>query len=304
MQSTSPISSADRPKERLKPNWVDSALTGFSPMLIVGMICCLVFFLVTVIYSGNFTIRLMYILGLYTFASVFTARIAIEQSRTLATTYASILGVATLIVTMRFVQFSGALAPFSVPATIGFLVLIAYLADRITHDCTVIDDSSDGANEGLLQSLGLVPSAVTSSDRKQRPTEQSLFSDAPETDLNPIVKTKIAKRKRHNPGVWVLYFALLAIPLFGLGQIMIPSWDRARNQLAFVFLVGYLYCTLSLLIVTSLLGLRRYLRRRQIEMPLGLTTVWFFSGIVGVVSILGILSLISLPSGNTGPTPM
>ncbi|MCY2975258.1 MAG: DUF4129 domain-containing protein [Planctomycetota bacterium] len=302
-QETKPFASVEQIHRRLKSNWVDAVLMGFSPMLIIGMICCLVFFLVTVLYSGNFTIRLMYIFGLFTFASVFTARIAIEQSRSIATAYAAILGFATFCVTLRFVQFSGALAPFSIPATIVFLALIAFLADRITHDCTLIDESSDGASEGLLQTLGMVPSNVRAKDREQRPTDQMLATAGPERGSQDgtavATKAKVAKKK-HNPGVWVLYFAFLAVPLFGLGQIMIPSWDRVRNQLAFVFLVGYWYCTLSLLVVTSLLSLRRYLRRRQIEMPLGITAVWFLSGIFGIVGILGVLSFISLPSGNTG----
>lgn len=301
--STSSVDPSKHSQKRLKSNWVDAVLTGFSPMLIIGMICCLVFFLVTVLYSGNFTIRLMYIFGLYTFASVFTARIAIEQSRSIATAYTAILGFATFAVTLRFVQFSGSLAPFSIPATIGFLALIAFLADRITHDCTLIDESSDGASEGLLQTLGMVPSSVRAKDREQRLADQLLAKvdteQVSQDGTGVITKSKVAKKK-HNPGVWVLYFAFLAVPLFGLGQIMIPSWDRVRNQLAFVFLVGYLYCTLSLLVVTSLLSLRRYLRRRQIEMPLGITAVWFLSGILGIVGILGVLSFISLPSGNTG----
>jgi hypothetical protein len=302
-EKTKPFASVEQTHKRLKSNWVDAVLAGCSPMLIVGMICCLVFFLVTVLYSGNFTIRLMYIFGLYTFASVFTARIAIEQSRSIATAYTAILGLATFGVTLRFVQFSGSLAPFSIPATIGFLALIAFLADRITHDCTLIDESSDGASEGLLQTLGMVPSIVRAKDREQRPTDQIHATAGPEQvsqDSTELLTKSKEVKKKHNPGVWVLYFAFLAVPLFGLGQIMIPSWDRVRNQLAFVFLVGYLYCTLSLLVVTSLLSLRRYLRRRQIEMPLDITAVWFLTGIFGIAGILGVLSFISLPSGNTG----
>jgi hypothetical protein len=242
----------------------------------------------------------MYIFGLYTFASVFTARIAIEQSRTLATSYAAVLGIATLGVTMRFVQFSGALAPFSIPATIGFLVLIAYLADRITHDCTLIDDASDGSSEGLLQSLGMVRGLLSDQDRKKNRKSETVLPNSTPTDEATSGNTKTLKKKRHNPGVWIVYFSFFAIPLFGLGQMVIPSWDRARNQAAFVFLAGYLYCTLSLLVVTSLLSLRRYLRRRRIDMPLGMTATWFFSGIVGIIAVLGLLSLISLPSSSTG----
>jgi len=302
--SVSPIEEADPWSQevagRLRPNWIDRVLTGFSPVLIGGMICCLVFFLITIVYSGDFTIRLMYILGLYTSASVLTARIAIEQSRATATTYSALLGIATLFVTMRFVQFSGSFAPFAIPATIGFLVLIAFLADRITYDCTFIDDSSDGSNEGLLQSLGLVRSSLITEDRK-KVTSEALTQEIATPGNKPlIIKKKLAIKKRHNPGVWVMYFAFLAIPLFGLGQIMIPSWDRVRNQLAFVFLFGYLYCSLSLLVITSLLGLRRYLRQRQLEMPFGISAIWYFSATLGILLLLGSLSLVSLPSNTRG----
>ncbi len=257
---------------RLHPTAADAIVAGVAPGLIIGMICCLVFFLITITCRGGFTIRLMYILGLFTFASVMVARIAIEQSRTLSMTYMGILGGATLLVVMRFVQFPGALAILALPLTIMFLALIGFLADRITFDCTLIDDTEDSSGVGLLQSLGLVDNPQKSSKRK----------------------------RRHNPGVWVLYFALLAIPLFGIGQMAIPAEETGSRRAAYWFLFGYLFFSLGLLISTSFLGLRRYLRQRTVEMPASLNMIWIGGGIAGVTLVLLVVSLLPLPSGSQG----
>ncbi len=258
---------------RLHPTAMDTMVAAIAPGFIIGMICCLVFFLIIITCRGEFTIRLMYLLGLYTFASVLVARIAIERSRAVSSAYMGVLGAATLLVVMQFVQFPGILAVLSLPLTIAFLVLIGFLADRITFDCTLIDDREDSSGVGLLQSLGVID--------------------------NPRKKSTQRKR-RHNPGVWVLYFALLAIPLFGLGQLAIPASETESRRAAYWFLFGYLFFSLGLLVSTSFLGLRRYLRQRKVEMPLSLNMIWIGGGIVGVAVVLSIVSLLPLPSGSQG----
>ena len=256
-----------------RPTLADLAMAAIAPVLIIGMISCLVFFLVNLLYRGDFTIRLMYLLGLYTFGSVFIARIAIEQSRSVALGYTAALGLATYFVVMRFVRFSGPLQSVADFLVIGFLVLIGFLADRITWDCTWIDERAPTSPEGLLQSLGLVRSTLNRKDRKQA-------------------------TRRHNPGIWVLYFALLAIPLFGLGQLAIPAYEAAARQRAILFLFGYLLCALSLLVVTSFLGIRRYLRRRNIEMPAGVTSAWLLWGVGSILAVLLAVWLLPLPSSG------
>ncbi|MFN5951607.1 MAG: hypothetical protein ACK43N_24170, partial [Pirellulaceae bacterium] len=256
-----------------RPTLADMAMAAIAPVLIIGMISCLVFFLVNLLYRGDFTIRLMYLLGLYTFGSVFIARIAIEQSRSVALGYTAALGLATYFVVMRFVRFSGPLQSIADFLVIGFLVLIGFLADRITWDCTWIDERAPTSPEGLLQSLGLVRSTLNRKDRKQA-------------------------TRRHNPGIWVLYFALLAIPLFGLGQLAIPAYETLARQRAILFLFGYLLCALSLLVVTSFLGIRRYLRRRNIEMPAGVTSAWLFWGVGSILAVLFAVWLLPLPSSG------
>ena len=83
-----------------------------------------------------------------------------------------------------------------------------------------------------------------------------------------------AKAGPHTPGLWVLYFSLAALPLFGIGQHWIPAADVGRRRYAFFLLLVYVAAALSLLVTTSFLGLRRYLRQRRIEMPAPIAATW------------------------------
>jgi Domain of unknown function (DUF4129) len=276
---------------RLRPTALDGLVAALTPALIIGMISCLVFFLVLVVYQGEFTQRLMYILGLFTFAIVLVARIAIEQSRAVAFGYTLILGGATFFVTMRFVSFPEGLAPLSPVIVAGFLVLIGFLADRITFDCTLIDEAEDSSGVGLLQSLGVLRNPQGESSQRKLQNEPH-----PSSRVSEARK----KAKRHNPGVWVLYFALMAIPLFGLGQLLIPAADEQSRRSAFLCLFGYLFFSLSLLVVTSFLSMRRYLRKRTVAMPPKLSFIWIGSGILGMLGLLSLIALIPLPNGSLG----
>ncbi len=91
-----------------------------------------------------------------------------------------------------------------------------------------------------------------------------------------------------------MYLALAALPLFGLGQFLMrgdpQTWGGAQKYLAL-----YLFSSLSLLVTTSFLGLRRYLRQRQVEMPGDVTIAWLVGGLVIIASILGIAYLAPVP---------
>jgi hypothetical protein len=269
------MSEIQEESKRIKPNSLDFSLASIAPIFIIGMIGSLVYFVITVCYDGPFRQRLMWILGLYTLASVFVARIAIEQSRTLALGYMLALALATLFVAPQFFVVQGLAAATSFIILIVLLAMVAYLADRITFDCTMIDERTLSSGVGILQSLGLV------------------HSERNEQDLT---KNSSAKTRKHNPGVWVLYFALVAIPLFGVGQfgIQIPS-DR---KLAFGYLMIYLFCSLCLMTLISLLSLRKYLRERGVPMESPFAVRWLGIGFLSALSVTGLLWLVPFPTGT------
>jgi Ca2+/Na+ antiporter len=269
---------------KLRPNSFDYALAALSPVLIILMIGSLVYFLLTTLYRGDFQARLMWILGLFTMASVLITRIAIEQSRTQSFTYLGLLSAATLLVAPRFFVLEGFLSPLSIPILIGFLALIVFLADRITMDCTSVDDAHDSHGYGLLQSWGIFK---RNDDQepvipRQRPTQAS---DTPESSNK--------ESRSHNPGVWILYFALLALPVFGLGQFFLPSGQAQRVALA--CLVIYLGSALALLVMISLLALRQYVRQRDVEMQTGMSWNWLATGIGSVLGLVLLMAILPLP---------
>ena len=275
-------------EKKARPGSLDFFLAAIAPIFIIGMIGSLVYFIIMVCFEGPFLIRLMWILGLYTVAAVLIARIAIEQSRQLAFAYMFALGGATLFVAPRFITVTGPLALMSFAILIGLLVLVAVLADRITFDCTSMNEQVQSTGVGLLQSLGLVQS-----ERKQ--TEPKSEATLPTDGTSPELRLKKSSTKRkHNPGVWVLYFALLALPLFGLGQMVIQN--PTDRRWAFTYLFCYLLSSMFLLVLISLLSLRKYLRERGVPMETSFAIRWMAIGMVSVFLVLLVLSLLPIPS--------
>ena len=244
--------------------------------------------------------RMNYILMLFIVAAVGIARIAIEEGRGRATVFAMALGAATLVSISTFIG-------QGLPLAVALLALIWYLADRITIDCTVIDEQQDASGEGLLNG-GLFGSAAATEQRDvtldgttESPSDDidivtaELVEDADSANPDAIsAKRRKRKRKEHRPGMWILYLAIAAIPLYGLGQVMIPDSVAAQNS-AMKSLAIYLGSSLMLLVSTSFLGMRRYLRQRGVDMPTGISINWLGVGALLVVALLLACFMLPLP---------
>ena len=117
-----------------------------------------------------------------------------------------------------------------------------------------------------------------------------------------LQKVKDGRKRRaavpHPPGLWVVFFSLVALPLFGIGQMLLPGDDTVSRQAGFVFLFVYMTAAVGLLLTTSFLGLRRYLRQRYLKMPAGIALGWlkFGAGLAGLV--LGAALLLPRPGVN------
>jgi hypothetical protein len=140
------------------------------------------------------------------------------------------------------------------------LGLVWFCAHKLVWDCTLIDDDQDSSGEGLLQ--------------------------------------KSMRKTSNSPGRWVIYFSLAALPLFGIGQVLLPASDRASHRLGLAFLFVYMTAALGLLVTTSFLGLRRYLRQRYLRMPASIAVGWVkFGGGIAVLILIGAL-FIPRPGGH------
>lgn len=243
----------------------DTLAIAIGPVLLILLLGSLMLFLVDVGYRGPEGAQVRWTLTWFILATVLISRISIERGSSYGSLYGLVLGVATAF---RLTQFLG--------VHVGALVLLGILwwcASKLTWDCTVIDDDTDASGEGLLQRARL--------DRAEHGSKsESTSSIEPAVPSHPAAHANrpSAKQQPHAPGLWVVYFSLAALPLFGLGQLALPADAESERFRAFLFLWTYLASALGLLLITSFLGLRRYLRQRRLVMPGEVVKSWMIVG--------------------------
>jgi hypothetical protein len=288
------LSSMLRPQKTL----TDYIVIAISPALIMVLIGSLVFFLIESFYQGQYDGRVRWAFGWFVFAAVLIGRISIDEGREYASLYAIPLGLAMLAVLLRFVEFRGPLAGLSLPINAGLIVLVLWCADRLTWDCTVIDDRKDASGQGLLQTAGLDRARQSGADSSDRQEDQDLQATSSRDQQPPATwwERFCEYRKRpHAPGVWVIYISLAALPLFGIGQRFIPAANLESRRFAFWMLCAFVASALGLLLNSSFLALRRYLRQRRLEMPTQMAGVWLGTGVVMIMVLLMLCTALPRP---------
>ena len=118
------------------------------------------------------------------------------------------------------------------------------------------------------------------------------------TDARTDVEPSATDRPVHAPGKWVVYFSLAALPIFGIGQLFIPAHDTEARASGFSLLAVYVASALGLLLTTSFLGLRRYLRQRNLKMPAAMSRTWLATGTAIVMALLCLALLLPQPQGE------
>ena len=275
---------------RLDKTFADYVTIAISPVLIMMLVGSLVFFLQEVFYTGSHDARVTWILGLFVMAIVLIGRISIEESNERAVLFAIPLAIAVGLAINKFG--GGGLLHW------GLIAVCWWSAHRLTWDCTVIDEDKDASGQGLLQVVGLDGSGEPEYETPDKEPDEKEYN----ASFTPVTasweKEEEKKRKPHVPGVWVVFFSLAALPLFGIGQRFIPASDVASRRYAFTLLLVYVASGLGLLLTTSFLGLRRYLRQRHVEMPPSMAAVWIASGGVLIVVLLVFAALLPRPAAE------
>ncbi len=294
------------PSKKPPQTLADYVTIALSPLLIMALIGSLVFFLLEVVYVGQYSGRLQWTLFFFVFGMVLIARISIEQGGGRAGLYGLLLAGVTFLALQAFFEYDGtALAAFSWAINLGLIALICWCAYRLTWDCTHIDEAVDASGKGVLEAAGL--------DNASGATEAPEDTGASAEEATKPIKGQPSllawwdryqryreeqRRKPHTPGVWVVYFSLAALPLFGLGQALIPVEEDDRRRYVFWLMVSYVGSGLGLLLTTSFLGLRRYLRQRKLQMPAAMTGVWLAVGGSLIVLFLLVGALLPRPYGE------
>jgi hypothetical protein len=247
----------------------DFMVVALSPVLIMRLVGSLCFFLIEVFYQGPMGGSARWVMFWFVIAIVLVARIAIEKSSEHAGLYGLALAATVWLYLVR-------MSP-SYLFSMVLLAIVWYCANKLVWDCTFIDEDEDASGRGLLQ----------------RPDTE------PETKTKPPGKAKPKKKRASgSPGRSVVYFSLAALPLFGIGQVLLPRNTAGSHRLGMAFLIVYMASALGLLVATSFLGLRRYLRQRYLRMPASIAFAWVkFGGGIALLIVVGAL-FVPRPGAN------
>jgi hypothetical protein len=290
----------------------DYMVVGISPALVMFMVGSLLWFLTIVFYQGDYTWRLLLVHAMFIMGCVSVTRLSMEEGAAYAALFAFPLAVVVAVAYVTFVRVEGTLAAISPLVNLMLEAVIWFSAHKLTWDCTLIDDTQDSSKQGLLQAMGWDRAqgeiAPPPSPQAPAPTEDAAVSE-PSAEVGPATTREgqifdwlkslfRPDRRPHTPGVWIVYFSLAALPLFGIGQWFIPSDQIELRRQAFWLLVVYVACGLGLLLNTSFLGLRRYLRQRNLLMPTEMAATWLGVGATMIVAVLLLVWLLPRPSAE------
>lgn len=299
--------------EREPSNLTEYVVTALSPVLVMLMVGSLAFFLVEVLYAGKYSDRLLYTLFFFVTAAVLVARISIQYDRTRAAVYGLALAVVTYLALLSYVEYpKGWLDSWGWLVNLGLMGVIWSSAHKLTWDCTHIDEKRQSSGRGLLNAAGLDADDKQREDREQKTESRPDKAERKKKKGNKAKKGqhdshlwnwierykahREAKRKAgHTPGVWVLYFALAALPLFALGQSLVDADDDKRRRATFLQVAVYVASALGLIVTTSLLGVRRYLRQRKAKVSAAMTFGWLSLGAVLIAGFVVLAAFLPRP---------
>jgi hypothetical protein len=291
--------------KREPPTAADAIVTALSPLLIMAQVGSLVFFLAEVFYAGQYESRLLYTLFFFVAGAVLVGRVAVALDRARAWMYGGALAIVTFIALRAWVQYPEDSAMTAAKDLINAILIgvVWWSSNRLVWDCTFIDDNRPGSGKGLLAAAGWekrpgirpdVVEDIQEDERRYTPGMQGWYQRYDQWQ-------KARSKKPHTPGLTVVYFSLAALPIFGLGQSFVPTEDGPRRAYTFWLAAVYVGSGLALLLTTSFLGLRRYLRQRKLKMPVSMTATWMGLGAVLIVGFLVVGALLPRPFSETPP---
>lgn len=273
------------------------------PLVAWGMICTLVSHLIDLrsLFLAGGEARLRFAVFAFAGGVILIQRLTIEQGNETAGTYKWALG----FVMGLFNAWFSASQPADFHPIIVFivngLVFIAlwWIGYRITAACAVdTDETANAASESGVLRFGKPAREIASPHVKSRSYLRDTRAKRDGRNPNTIPDTAWQQRlPTKHPGRVLFGFALVAIPLFGLGVLLFPRESSLRLG---VNLFLFLWCALFLLALSSLRQLDAYVKRRSMTLPdtIGLTWLAIAVSIVTIVVAAGFL----LPQPATAPT--
>jgi hypothetical protein len=297
---------------QLRLKLADYVVLAINPALVGGVVGSLVFFLAEILYAGAHDQRMKFVLFWFVVGMVGVTRVALTAEASERTgLYAVALGVAVYLALLRFIEYpAGWARQWGWLINVFLLGITWWTAHCLTRDCTHLDDDAEIGNEGVLDAAGFGAAAAPEPPPPEPAVNgQAIADDAARSEqiarwLERYEREREEeRRKKRTPGVWVVYYSLAALPIFGLGQALLPVEAVERRRYTYLLLCLYVACALGLLLTTAFLGLRRYLRQRGTRMPLRMTGSWLTTGMVLIALFLVAAAVVPRPLAEYSLNP-
>ena len=116
---------------------------------------------------------------------------------------------------------------------LGLITIVWWSSGKLVRDCTNIDEDSDISGEGLLQASGLDNTAKSDAEIVPAPGTEQTSATGIVAWWERYQRYRREREKKRTLGVWVVYFSLAALPLFGSGVIALAGFAwRSRGKVS------------------------------------------------------------------------
>src|SRR5437870_9759340 len=145
------------PKKKPQQTLADYVTIALSPVLIMALVGSLIFFLLEVLYVGQYSGRMQWTFFFFVFGIVLIARISIEQGGGRAMLYGVGMALVVWLALQAYIEYppGSPLRALSWAINLGLIAIAWWCAHRLTWDCTYIDDRVEATGKGVLEAAGL-----------------------------------------------------------------------------------------------------------------------------------------------------
>lgn len=288
--------------------WTDFLVDFTTPFMILIMIASPIFFILDVrfVYTEVHDWNLRWFAFWFVLGVVALNRLIARDGKEESILYViALMGVVIAYTTLttqaydvgpvaKGFQFSGWTA-LALNTTI--VAFIWWFTNRLTHECCV-DDNPLAGDIGMLTSTAIKMRKAIGADRAPAPKKKALPDGIMEIDaVDPLDWEKPARKarkqldamterlpKRH-PGISIFYFSVPVMIVFALGQRVVQHGGPSMLLAGHFYIGCYTVAAMSLLMLSSLAGLREYFRARRVHLPGGLGPFWVGLGVVMIAMV-------------------
>jgi hypothetical protein len=305
----------------------DYLIDGLTPVMIFVMVTAVIMFLLDVrwVYTAVHDMNIRFVAFFFIVGVVALNRLIARDGSEESFLYFLFLAGAIALYTVATTEMYdvGSINADEESSPLGALavnmsvvIFIWWLTNRLTHECCVDEDPTAGEVGILTGTVRKFRGAMAEGDAKKGEKREPFFkwkekptSSIPmneimavdPTDWNPdanaaapepAYEAPVKRMPKRHPGISIFYFSVPVLLAFAVGLRVTQHGGDAMMRMGHFYMGCYCVSALSLLMLSSLGGLREYFRSRGVRIPGGLGPFWIGLGSVMIAMVLvGALAL-------------